>query len=79
MLLDAPLVWLAMLSQPEESTRVVAVQRLASLVGAPIAVDPKAPPESQVKAREELRTRIEKIVGESSMSDDTPSRRLEVM
>ena len=68
MLIEDPLVWLALLSRPEESTRQAAVQQLTVLLNVPIAVDPKAQPESQAKAREELRTQIEKIVGEGSTS-----------
>ncbi len=70
MLIEDPLVWLALLSRPEGSTRQAAVQQLAVLLNAPIAVDPKAEPDSQAKARAELRTRIEKIVGEGAKPDD---------
>ena len=42
MLLEDPLVWLALLSRPEESTRQAAAQQLAVLLDAPIGVDPKA-------------------------------------
>ena len=66
MLFEDPLVWLALLSRPEESTRQAAVQQLTALLNLPISVDPKAAPDSQIKARDELRTQIEKIVGEDS-------------
>lgn len=75
MLIEDPLVWLALLSRPEESTRQVAVQQLAILLNVPIAVDPKARPDSQVKARDELRTQIEKIVGAGLKPDDAPKPR----
>ena len=61
MLIEDPLVWLALLSRPEQSTRQAAVQQLTMLLSAPIAVDPKAEPDSQAKARDELRAQIEKI------------------
>jgi len=64
MLIEDPLVWLALLSRPEESTRQAAVQQLTVLLKVPIAVDPKAEPDSQAKAREELRTRIEQIANQ---------------
>ena len=70
MLVEDPLIWLALLSRPEEPTRQVAVQQLTVLLNAPIAFDPKAEPDSQAKAREELRTRIEKIVGEGFKLDE---------
>jgi hypothetical protein len=63
-LIEDPLVWLALLSRPEESTRQAAVQQLSVLLNVPITVDPKAAPESQAKARNELRKRIEKTGGE---------------
>jgi hypothetical protein len=66
MLVADPLVWLALLARPEESTRQAAVQQLTILLNVPIGVDPKAAPESQAKARDELRTQIEKIVGGDS-------------
>ena len=72
MLIEDPLVWLALLSRPEESTRQAAVQQLTVLLNMPITVDPKAEPDSQAKARDELRTQIEKIVGEGSKHDDGP-------
>ena len=72
MLIEDPLVWLALLSRPEESTRQAAVQQLTVLLNMPIAVDPKAEPESQAKARDELRKQIEKIVGEGAKPDDAP-------
>ena len=52
MLIEDPLVWLALLSRPEESTRQAAVQQLTVLLNVPIAVDPKAQPDSQAKARD---------------------------
>ena len=70
MLIEDPLVWLALLSRPEESTRQAAVQQLTVLLNGPIAVDPKAPPDSQAKARDKLRTQIEKLVGASSGPTD---------
>jgi hypothetical protein len=72
MLVEDPLVWLALLSRPEQSTRQAAVQQLAVLLNVPIAVDPKAQPDSQAKARDKLRKQIEKIVGESLKPDDLP-------
>jgi hypothetical protein len=66
LLIEDPSVWLALLSRPEESTRQAAVQQLSVLLNVPIAVDPKASPESQAKARDELRKRIEKTAGEGS-------------
>jgi hypothetical protein len=65
MLVSDPLVWLALLARPEESTRQAAVQQLSVLLNVPINVDPKAQPDSQAKARDELRAQIEKIVGAS--------------
>jgi len=73
MLIEDPLVWLALLSRPEESTRQAAAQHLAVLLNIPIAVDPKAEPDSQAKARDELRARIEKIAGEGSKADAKPT------
>ncbi len=64
MLIEDPLVWLALLSRPEESTREAAVQQLSVLLNVPITVDPKASPESQAKARDALRKQIEKTGGE---------------
>jgi hypothetical protein len=72
MLVEDPLVWLALLSRPEEPTRQAAVQQLTVLLNVPITVDPKAEPESQAKARDELRKQIEKIEGEGSKADDVP-------
>ena len=72
MLIEDPLIWLALLSRPDESTRQAAVQQLTVLLNMPIAVDPKAEPNSQAKARDELRTQIEKIIGEGSKPDDGP-------
>ncbi|MGO9109316.1 MAG: hypothetical protein ACLP9L_08795 [Thermoguttaceae bacterium] len=72
MLIEEPLVWLALLSRPDESTRQAAVQQLAVLLNVPIAVDPQAEPDSQAKARDTLRKQIEKIVGEGSKPDDAP-------
>ena len=72
MLIEDPLVWLALLSRQEESTRQAAVQQLALLLNVPITVDPKAEPASQAKAREELRTQIENIIGEGAKPDDAP-------
>ncbi len=72
MLIEDPLVWLALLSRPEETTRQAAVQQLTVLLNVPIAVDPKAQPESQAKARDELRIQIEKSIGEGSKPDDAP-------
>jgi len=62
MLIEDPLVWLALLSRPEESTRQAAVQQLALLLNVPITIDPKAEPASQAKARDELRRQIEESV-----------------
>ena len=72
MLVADPLVWLALLSRPEESTRQAAVQLLTVLLNVPINVDPKAEPDSQVKARDALRAQIEKNGGEGSKLDDAP-------
>jgi hypothetical protein len=73
MLIEDPLVWLALLSRPDESTRQAAVQRLTDLLNVPIAINPKAEPDSQAKARDELRIQIEKIVGEGlNKPDDEP-------
>jgi len=69
-LIEDPLVWLALLSRPEESTRRAAFQQLTALLNMPIAVDPKAAPETQAKARDELRAQIEKIVAETSKPED---------
>ena len=49
LLIEDPLVWLALLSRPEESTRQAAVQQLSVLLNMPIAVDPKAEPTSQAE------------------------------
>ena len=72
MLIQDPLVWLALLSRGDESTRQAAVQQLAVILNVPIAIDPKAEPNSQAKAREELRKQIEKTVGEDSKPGDAP-------
>ncbi len=72
MLVEDPLVWLALLSRPEESTRQAAVQQLTVLLNMPIAVDPKAEPDTQAKARDELRMQIEKSSGEGAKPDDAP-------
>ncbi len=72
MLIEDPLVWLALLARPEEPTRRAAVQQLTVLLSVPIAIDPKADPVSQVKAREALRKQIEKLGGEVSKPDDQP-------
>ena len=66
MLMEDPRVWLALLGRPDESTRRAAVQQLTVLLNEPIAVDPKAQPESQSAAREALRLQIEKLGGETS-------------
>jgi hypothetical protein len=63
LLVSDPLVWLALLARPEEATRQAAVRQLSVLLHVPINVDPKAQPESQAKAREELRAQIEKSGG----------------
>jgi len=68
-------VWLALLARAEESTRQAAVQQLTVLVNLPITIDPKAEPATQAKARDELRTQIEKIVGEAAMPEDGPQRK----
>lgn len=70
MLIEDPLVWLALLARPEEPTRRAAVQQLTVLLNVPVAVDPKAEPDTQAKAREELRTQIEKLVGDGSKPSD---------
>ena len=67
-----PMVWLALLSRPEERTRQAAVKQLTVLLHGPVAVDPKAQPDSQAKARDELRSRIEKIVADGIKFDDAP-------
>jgi hypothetical protein len=64
MLIEDPLIWLALLSRPEEPTREAAVQQLSVLLNIPITVDPKASPESQAKAREALAKQIGKPDGE---------------
>jgi hypothetical protein len=58
-LANEPAVWLAMLERPEAATRQTAASRLATLLGQPIPVDPKADPASQKDQREQLRARIE--------------------
>ncbi len=63
MLVADPLVWLALLARPEEATRQAAVQQLTIMLNVPIKVDPKAAPDTQVQAREDLRNQIEKIIG----------------
>ena len=75
MLIEDPLVWLALLSRPEESTRQAAVQQLTVLLNVPIAVDPKAEPDSQAKARDELRSpdRESLQVGSTLRSNTTPA------
>jgi hypothetical protein len=66
MLIEDPLVWLALLSRSEQATREAAVQQLTVLLSSPIAIDPKAEPDTQIKARDELRKQIEKTSGDSS-------------
>jgi hypothetical protein len=73
MLIEDPLVWLALLGRPDESTRRAAAQQLAVLLNMPIAIDPKAEPDTQIKARNELREKIETIVGEGSKPDAKPA------
>jgi hypothetical protein len=63
LLADDPSVWLALLARPDPSIRHAAVQRLATLLGEPLRVDPAADPASQVPARDALRARIEKAAG----------------
>jgi hypothetical protein len=69
MLIEDPLIWLALLSRPEAPTREAAVQQLVVLLNKPVGIDPKAPPDSQAKAREELQSQIEKLIGEASKTD----------
>jgi hypothetical protein len=72
MLIEDPLIWLALLSRPEESTRQAAVQQLTALLNLPIGIDPKAEPDSQAKARDELRKQIQKIGAEVAAPDAAP-------
>jgi hypothetical protein len=69
-LIEDPLIWLALLSRPEEPTRQAAAQQLSVILNEPISVNPKLDPASQVKAREALRTQIEKVVGDSSKTGE---------
>jgi hypothetical protein len=71
-LVEDPLIWLALLSRPEEATRRAAAQQLSVILDCPIDIDPKALPETQAKARETVRMHIEKSVGEGPRADDSP-------
>jgi len=53
-----PAVWLALLSRDDASTRRLAAQRLASMLGGPIAFDPAADPPTRQKQIEALRARM---------------------
>ena len=56
-----PQVWLKLLSCKDVAVRRAAVKQLELALNAPVKIDPKADPASQVKAREELRQKIEKL------------------
>ncbi len=53
-----PVVWLALLSRDDPSTRRLAAQWLASILDGPIAFDPAADPSARQKQIEALRARI---------------------
>jgi hypothetical protein len=70
-LIEDPLIWLALLSRPEEATRAAAAQQLAVILDRSVAVDPKADPATQVKARDTLRAQIEKVAGDVPRIENT--------
>lgn len=53
-----PVIWLALLSRDDASTRRLAAQRLATMLGGPIAFDPAADLPTRQKQIEALRARI---------------------
>ena len=53
-----PVIWLALLSRDDESTRRLAAERLESLLGGPIAFDPAADAETRQKEIEKIRARV---------------------
>lgn len=53
-----PVIWLALLSRDDESTRRLAAERLESLLGGPIRFDPAADAETRQKQIEPLRARV---------------------
>jgi len=70
LLVGDPYVWLALLSRDDESMRVAAVQQLEQFLGAPVKVDPKGDPASQVKARDDVHAQIEKLLANGSRQED---------
>jgi hypothetical protein len=72
-MIEDPLIWLALLSRREASTRQAAAQQLAVILNRPIGVDPTAEPDTQAKARDALRAQIEKVVGAESKPEDGPN------
>jgi hypothetical protein len=59
-LVEDPAIWLALLTRPDASTRRVAAQRLATILGEQIPVDPAAEPATQKAPLEQLRAKIER-------------------
>jgi hypothetical protein len=53
-----PVIWLALLSRDDASTRRLAAQRLATMLGSPVAFDPAADLATRQKEIEALRARI---------------------
>ena len=54
-----PVVWLALLSRDDESTRRLAAERLEALLGEPISFDPAADPATRTEQIERLRQEVE--------------------
>jgi len=54
-------IWLALLTRPEVSTRLAAAKQLAALLESPIPVDPRADPASQAAQFDKLRERVEAL------------------
>jgi hypothetical protein len=61
LLIGDPQVWLTLLSRNDLAVRQAAVKQLELALNAPVKIDPKADPASQIKAREEIRRQIEKL------------------
>jgi hypothetical protein len=61
LLIGDPQVWLKLLSRKDLAMRQAAVKQLELALNAPVKIDPKADPASQVKEREELGQQIEKL------------------
>lgn len=61
-LIGDPLVWLALLDRPEAAHRRLAADRLAEILGEPIAFDPEADPTRRAAQIAQLQQRIEALL-----------------